>query len=110
MKKYEGFEDLEDVKKEFESECDDILEEEVLFASYGTQGYEGDAIVLIQRNGKLYTSEGSHCSCRGLEEQWELEDLVVGTANRHFRNRRNSMTIKGLRAWIGDDEELQMAQ
>lgn len=72
MGKYVGFKDIADIKEQFRSDCDNIKDNEVLFASYGSGGWDGDAIVLIKRNGKLYTSEGGHCSCCGLEDQWEL--------------------------------------
>lgn len=42
-------------------------DERVLFASYGTNDYEGDAIVLFTHEGKLYEVNGGHCSCHGLE-------------------------------------------
>jgi len=45
----------------------------ILFASYGTGNYEGDAFVLYEQEGKLYEVNGSHCSCYGLEGQWEGE-------------------------------------
>lgn len=47
---------------------------EVLLASYGGGSYEGDAFVLFRRDGKLYEVHGSHCSCYGLEGQWEPEE------------------------------------
>jgi hypothetical protein len=72
VQKYFGFEDLPDILHQFQSDCDNLKEEEVLFASYGGGCYDGFAIVLFQRDGKLYTSEGSHCSCYGLEGQWEM--------------------------------------
>lgn len=85
MNKYCGFEDLEDIKKKFKSKCDNIIDEEILFASYGGAIWDGDAIILIQRNGKLYTVEGSHCSCRGLEGQWEMiETNKIVLRNRKF--------------------------
>lgn len=49
----------------------------ILFASYGTDNYSGDAFVLIERNGKLYEINGYHCSCYGLEGQWEEEEVVL---------------------------------
>jgi hypothetical protein len=49
-------------------------EDELLFASYGGGAYEGDAVVIFQKDGKLYEVHGSHCSCNGLEEQWEPEE------------------------------------
>jgi len=44
--------------------------EAILLASYGGASYEGDALVLFERDGKLYEVSGSHCSCNGLEDQW----------------------------------------
>lgn len=82
--KYIGFVNLENIKEEFESECDNITDEEVLFASYGGGPYDGDAIVLIQRNGKLYTVEGGHCSCYGLNGQWEM----IETTKQVLRQRK----------------------
>lgn len=50
--------------------------EQVLFASYGTPAYEGYAAVIFERDGKLYEVGASHCSCRGLEEQWEPAEVT----------------------------------
>lgn len=49
----------------------------ILFASYVYEDYSGDAVVLFERDGKLYEVYGSHCSCYGLEGQWEEGDEVV---------------------------------
>jgi hypothetical protein len=47
---------------------------EILLASYGEDhGYDGIAFVLYCKEGALYEVNGSHCSCYGLEEQWEPE-------------------------------------
>lgn len=51
--------------------------ENILFASYGAENYEGDAWVLFEEDGKLYEVNGSHCSCYGLEEQWEPEEVLL---------------------------------
>lgn len=45
----------------------------ILFASYGCDNYEGDAWVLFEQDGNLYEVNGWHCSCYGLEGQWEPE-------------------------------------
>jgi hypothetical protein len=51
-------------------------DDEILFASYGGASYEGDAFVLFERAGKLYENTGGHCSCYGLEGQWEPEETT----------------------------------
>jgi hypothetical protein len=50
---------------------------DVLFASYEYAGYEGDAFVLFRKDGKLYEVNGGHCSCYGLEGQWEPEETTI---------------------------------
>ena len=52
-------------------------EDELLFASYGGGSYEGDATVVFRKDGKLYEVSGSHCSCYGLEGQWEPEETSI---------------------------------
>lgn len=49
---------------------------EVLLASYGQDNYCGAAFVLFKKNGILYEVNGSHCSCYGLEGQWEPEETT----------------------------------
>jgi len=62
--------------------ADDHLKDEldgvtILLASYGQWSYEGNAFVLFERGEKLYEVNGSHCSCYGLERQWEPEETTV---------------------------------
>lgn len=51
--------------------------DELLFASYGGSSYDGDAILIWNRAGKLYEAQGSHCSCFGLEGQFEPEETTL---------------------------------
>jgi len=51
--------------------------ENVLFAEYTYEDYEGYAFVLFEKDGKLYEVHGSHCSCYGLENQWEPEEVCL---------------------------------
>ncbi len=43
----------------------------VLYAYYQFEDYSGDAEVLYKRGRRYYLVEGGHCSCHGLEGQWE---------------------------------------
>jgi hypothetical protein len=56
----------------------------VLFAAYGTDNYSGDAFVLFEQDGKLYEVNGSHCSCYGLEGQWEPEETRLDALEFRF--------------------------
>ena len=51
---------------------------QILLAYYDIDGYDGDAFVLYRdiNTGKLYEVHGSHCSCYGLEDQWEPEETT----------------------------------
>ena len=44
------------------------IDDEILFAAYGTEPYEGDAVIVYEQSGKLYLMTGGHCSCYGLNE------------------------------------------
>lgn len=49
----------------------------ILFASYGMDNYEGDAWVLFEQDGDLYEVNGGHCSCYGLEGQWNPDEVLL---------------------------------
>jgi hypothetical protein len=53
------------------------IEPEVIFASYEIDGYEGAAVVVFKMKAedkKVYYVTGGHCSCHGLEDQWDLTE------------------------------------
>jgi hypothetical protein len=89
MSKYFGnFSSREDVAREFGQTTDrwgdneavyDTFptEEQILFAVYDTPDYDGYGFVLLKIDGVLYEVHGSHCSCYGLEDQWELEETTI---------------------------------
>lgn len=87
MRHFEGFANVQAIVDEFQIPADHPLiptNEEILFANYCCEGYEGDARILFQRNGVLYEVEGSHCSCMGLEDQWN--PIVVSWEQLGMRN------------------------
>lgn len=68
---------LEGLKHDFEID-DAVLEgAEILLAYYSCADWSGEAFVLFRRDGKLYEVNGSHCSCYGLENQWEPEETSM---------------------------------
>lgn len=58
----------------------------ILFASYGQDNYSGDAFVLFEMGGKLYEVNGSHCSCYGLEGQFEPEETSLKYLEKVLRD------------------------
>ena len=89
MNVYDGdFESWADVCRYFE---EDVAEpDEVLLAMYDMDGYEGSADVIYRNGDRYYWAHGSHCSCYGLEGQFDPEEysaeLLVAALRRgnHF--------------------------
>jgi hypothetical protein len=50
---------------------------DILFARYCYEDYSGDAQVIFRKDGQLYESTGSHCSCNGLEGQWNAVEVTA---------------------------------
>ena len=49
----------------------------ILFASYNFADYEGKAWVLLEKEGKLFEVNAEHCSCYGVEGQWESKQVSL---------------------------------
>ena len=75
----DGFESIDDVFREF-----DLTEREgeqfkatcvIISATYSYYCYEGEAAVIFYDaiKGQFFEVHGSHCSCYGLEGQWDPE-------------------------------------
>ena len=100
---FQGFKDAADVFREFTVPEDEQGDVEILFAVYETPPYEGWAYVLFRKGGKLYDVEGGHCSCYGLENQWEPTETDVKTVlhffekGDRFRYRSENTLMLGLR-------------
>lgn len=69
----QNFKDNDDIIIEYEAPKDALDGATVYLAWYGYGSYSGDSLVIFEKNGVLYEVNGSHCSCYGLEGQWEPE-------------------------------------
>lgn len=74
------FNDWEDTKEDgllhdFDIEPKILFGCTIIFAAYTYEDYSGDTLVIFEKGGKLYRVDGGHCSCYGLEDQWEPEEL-----------------------------------
>lgn len=67
-------ENKEDIAREFQIEATELDGCKIIFAAYTYEDYSGSALVIYQKGDKLYEVNGSHCSCNGLEGQWEPEE------------------------------------
>lgn len=74
---WEGDDGLEQMVRDFSIAPEDIKGAEFFLASYTYEDYEGRAFVLFRRDGKLWEVHGSHCSCYGLEGQWDPEETTM---------------------------------
>ena len=71
MRYFGCFSEKSDVASEFQVDIGDI---NILIAVYSQEDYEGSAFVLFYgEDNQLYEVNGGHCSCYGLEEQWDPE-------------------------------------
>lgn len=66
------FSNDKDVFTEFDTDYDRDIN--ILIAYYGDESYEGNAYVLFMKGSKLYEVCAGHCSCFGLEGQWDPEE------------------------------------
>ena len=66
-----------DDQEKIDETVQNFAAENILFASYGTGNYSGDAFVLFEKDGILYEVNGNHCSCYGLEGQWSPEETSI---------------------------------
>jgi hypothetical protein len=97
MSKYLGDWDCRaDLASDFEVRLNDNIE--IIVACYQTGHYSGQAIVIFEKGEKLYLIEASHCSCYGLEGQWNAE-LINEDFLRHKLNKGD---------WLYDDIEHNM--
>lgn len=55
----------------------------ILYAIYTDEDYSGSASVIFVRNGKFWFVTGGHCSCHGLEDQWDPEEITADQI-RHY--------------------------
>lgn len=73
---------------------------EVLYYSYIEEDYEGEAFGLFKDgNGELFEVNGSHCSCFGLEDQWELEPTTIEALKKRdwykYQHRKDLLELLG---------------
>jgi len=85
-KNYIGdFSSKEDVLSNFNVDASALEGGEILMAWYGYGSYDGEAFVLVRKDGKFFEVNGGHCSCYGLEDQWELEETnITALAMKNF--------------------------
>jgi hypothetical protein len=69
----------------------------ILFASYYYRNYHGEAWILFEENKELFEINASHCSCFGLEGQFDPEKVIL----KELKNRLEKGTF-------GKDDEFEI--
>ena len=76
---FKNFDNKDDVLNNFNISEDKLLGCDIVFAYYSYEDYSGDAFVILHHpeEGTFYEVNGNHCSCYGLEGQWEMEETSL---------------------------------
>jgi hypothetical protein len=86
MKYFGDFSDWDDVSSRFGDGEDIPKPDEVIYAEYDNGGYEGSAVVVFRNGKNISMVTGSHCSCFGLEGQWDPETFTIKGAIQYFEH------------------------
>lgn len=82
---------FEDGKSQIASEFDYPIEElnklHFIYAWYDCQSYSGDAYLLFIKDDKVYEIVAGHCSCYGLEGQFEPEEIPLEVLYHRLENK-----------------------
>ena len=97
---YFGFESAEDMCASFRIDQDMLSGVKILVACYDEWDYEGHAFVLYESEGRLFEVNAGHCSCYGLEDQWEPEETSWQALK--FRLENGSSYFGGAREHLID--------
>jgi len=97
---YGDWDCLEDMLSDFQISKDAVKGYKVLYAWYEYADYSGSAFVLLKKGRKLYEVNGGHCSCYGLEGQFDLEETSAEAILKRQFFGVNSEIAKGLEAML----------
>lgn len=75
---------IKDMAQDFQISIKELESINIIVASYTYENYTGDAFVLFEKGGVFYEVNGSHCSCYGLENQWEPEETDIDVLEKRF--------------------------
>lgn len=99
---YRGwFESWEDVLRHFEVEAGSVVPDQVYLAAYDESeaGYDGYADVVYRIGDRYFRVQASHCSCYGLEGQWEPEE--------YSREEFLGALERDMHFWCGESAEVR---
>ena len=90
---YETEAEYGDIVADFDGSLPDGAK--VIYSEYEIDGYDGSAVVIFEHENKLYEVTGGHCSCYGLEGQWNPEEMSVESFLRIYKHRIQNEILTG---------------
>lgn len=95
MSIYNGFDSKEELAGSFSVSLASLKNANIIYASYETMDYEGYAFILYEEAGRFYEVNGSHCSCYGLEGQWEPEETNLEVLQHRIEKGNLRKSLNG---------------
>ena len=99
---FDIFQTKQDIIENFQISEDALDGCNILFAAYRYEDYSGSALVIYSKDGKLYEVNGSHCSCYGLEDQWQPEETSIEALKMRDYSEYSTDLQKGLERFLVD--------
>jgi hypothetical protein len=78
-----------------------IPEPAYVYAWYSYEDYSGSAIVIYKEGRKWFYVSGGHCSCHGLEGQWQPEEFKPADHFKAVKAGKRIITFYG-----GDEKQV----
>lgn len=77
-----------EIARQFSIPLDELKDKHFLYAhySYPYDDYTAEAYLLFIENDKLYEVDAGHCSCYGLEGQFEPEEVPIEVLYHRIEN------------------------
>jgi hypothetical protein len=94
---YGWFDTEKDIISQFQIDPTSLAGCTILFAAYDGD-YDGQALVVFLLDGRLYEVNGSHCSCYGLEDQWDPELTSQEALQHRIKHGTLGYTLGGYTA------------
>lgn len=64
--------------------------DEIILMYYSYEDYSGEAWCIYREGNEYFEVNGGHCSCHGLEDQWEPEELGDLESTINCLEKRNT--------------------
>lgn len=100
------FENTSDIESEYDLAEGSLSNIFVLLAYYDYIDYSGESFVLFEKDNKLFEVNGGHCSCHGLEGQWDPEETSISELRHRLKNGTLGIDYDGRNEYAAELSEL----